>query len=113
MDKLLNKLNIDRDSMNAEEIATLERWVKQMSTTALSVADVKEYISNIVGNLERELFGYDKAPLTFWQHIFQKRKNRHIHARLQNYVLLRDFLTAPERARSFVEKQVSNLVDKT
>lgn len=113
MDKLLNKLNIDRDSMNAEEIATLERWVSQMAKTQISVKDVENYIGNMINTLERELFGFDNPPLTFWQHIFRKKRMKHTYARLQNYVLLRDFLTAPERARSFVEKQVSNLVDKS
>lgn len=106
MDELLQKFNIDRKTLTADEMVTLDKWAKALSTTQLSVVDVKQYLGTMIESLERELTGHDNPPVTFANLFFRGRRERHLKARLENYVLLRDFLTAPERARSYVEKQL-------
>ena len=107
MEEILRKFNIDRDSLNAVEMETLEKWSQALSQNILHVADVKTYIDAMIQSLEKELFN-DEAPMTFANLFFRKSRKRNKEARLHNYVLLRDFLTAPERARSFVEKQLNS-----
>lgn len=106
MEELLQKFNIDRKTLTADELATLDKWAKALSTQQLSVVDVKQYLATMIESLERELTGFENPPMTFANLLFRGRRERHLKARLQNYVLLRDFLTAPERARSYVEKQL-------
>lgn len=112
MDELLKKFSIDRNTLTADEIETLDRWAKALSTAQLSVTEVKAYISQMIESIERELTGFETPPLTFANLFFRSRRERHLKARLQNYVLLRDFLTAPERARSYVEKQLGAFTPK-
>ena len=85
---------------------TLDRWSKALSTAQLSVVDIQGYISTMIESVERELTNYEKPPMTFANIVFRKRRDKHLRARLENYILMRDFLTAPERARSYVEKQL-------
>lgn len=106
MDELLNKFNIDRKTLTTEELQTLDKWAKALSTQQLGITDVKGYIATMIEALERELTGHDNPPMTFANLFFRGRRERHLKARLYNYVMLRDFLTAPERARSYVEKQL-------
>lgn len=106
MDELLQKFKIDRNTLSSDELATLDKWAKALQTTQLSVVDVKGYLEQMIVSLEKELHGYDNPPMTFANLFFRKRRDRHMSARLQNYILLRDFLTAPERARTYVEKQL-------
>lgn len=108
MDEMLNKFGIKRETLNAEEIATLDKWAKALSVQQLHIGDVKNHVSAMIESLEKELHGYDGPPMTFANLFFRKRRERHMAARLQNYILLRDFLTAPEKARSYVEKQISS-----
>ena len=106
MEEILRKFNIDRESLNSVEMETLEKWSKALSQNVLHVHDIKNYIDTMITSLERDLFS-DEAPMTFANLFFRKSRKRNQEARLKNYVLLRDFLTAPERARSIVEKQLS------
>lgn len=106
MDELLKKFKIDRTTLTADELATLDKWAKALSTQQLSVSDVKQYINQMIDGAERELVGHQNPPMTFANLFFRGRRERHLKARIENYVMLRDFLTAPERARAYVEKQL-------
>ena len=106
MKTLLQKFKIDRSTLTSDELATLDRWAKALNGAQVSVTDVKSYIDAMIVSLERELTGHENPPMTFANLFFRKRRERHLKARLENYILLRDFLTAPERARSYVEKQL-------
>lgn len=108
MDELLIKLGLDRDSLNHEEIETLDRWAKALSVNQITPVDVKNYVNDMISALERDLFSHD-TPKSFVAFIFRKKRNRFQEARLYNYILLRDFLTAPDKARSYVEKHINNL----
>jgi Holliday junction resolvasome RuvABC ATP-dependent DNA helicase subunit len=108
MDELLNKFGIDRDSLNSQEAEILDQWSKQLNSMTLGVKDIENYISQMILALEKELLGYD-TPKTFTTYIFRGRRLKNIEARLYNYLLLKDFLTAPQKARDIMEKQILNL----
>lgn len=107
MHELLEKFKIDPDTLNDLEKETLDKWQKALAVQQLHIPDVKAYIDTMIESLEREITSFDNAPSTFAGIFFRRKKNRFALARLRNYVLLRDFLTSPEKARSYVEKQLS------
>jgi len=109
MDELLQKFNINRSTLSRDEIETLNKWASALDKKQLTISDTKEYIDAMIKAIELELTGNETPPTTFANLVFRNRRERHMKARLQNYVLLRDFLTAPERARSYVEKQLASL----
>ena len=107
-DELLEKAGITREKMNAEERETLERWAKQLSVKQLTPIEVKEYIDQMIKAVEKELAGYE-TPESFVAYLFRGKRMIYVKARLYNYLMLRDFLTAPEKARALVEKHITNL----
>lgn len=111
MDKILENFNIDRDTMNAEELRVLDEWAEKLRVTEISLTDVKRYIDSMINVTSRELAGED-YPKSFSHYFFRKRRERNLRARLYNYILLKDFLTAPDKARSYVEKHLKNLKPK-
>lgn len=107
-DELLKRSGLTRETLNSQERETLERWATQMSSEKLGVKEVTEYLSQMINGVERELAGYE-TPVSFTGWLFRGKRMRYLKARLYNYIMLRDFLTAPDRARSFVEKHITNL----
>lgn len=107
-DELLSKYGLTRETLTSIERETLERWAKQMSIEKVGVPEVQKYINEMISSIERELSGHETpASLTAW--LFRGKRMKHLHARLYNYIMLRDFLTAPEKARLFVEKHITNI----
>lgn len=106
---LLQKFNLNKDELTNEEMRTLETWQSQLAKAQMTVKDLEAYIEKMIFSVEQELTGYSESPTTLWSWLFRRKKHRFLMARLRNYVLLRDFLTAPERARSYVEKHIQNL----
>lgn len=107
-EELLKKSGLTRDTLNYMERETLERWATQMSGQTVGIREVQEYISSMISGVERELAGYE-TPASFTAWLFRGKRTRYLKARLYNYIMLRDFLTAPDKARSFVEKHITNL----
>lgn len=108
MEKLLEKFNIGRETLNHAELQTLDEWAARMKSAELKLEDVKGYISKMREGVIRELTG-EEYPKSLVQKLFRGRRERYLKARLYNYTLLYDFLTAPERAKSYVEKHFNNL----
>jgi hypothetical protein len=106
MEDLLKKFNIDTKTLTQDELQTLDKWANALSQKTVSTQDIAEHVSTMIESIERELTGHENPPITFANLLFRGRRERHLKARLQNYVVLRDFLTAPQRARSYVEKQL-------
>lgn len=108
MEELFAKFGLKREELNTQELETLERWAQSLSQTQITIADLKNYLTEMITALERELSGHD-YPKGFVQLFFRRKRENHLKARLYNYILLRDFLIAPEKARSYVEKHLNNL----
>lgn len=108
-DSILQRAGLTRDTLNAGERETLERWAKQLSTQQIGIRELNEYINQMITSLERELAGYEDTPTTFASIFFRGKRMKHVKARLYNYIMIRDFITAPDRARSYVEKHISNI----
>lgn len=111
MDELLQKFNLKRETLTTDEVLTLEKWSKSLATQQLHVADIRSYLDEMIASIEKNLYSYDTPPMTFANLVFKRRRKRHLEARLHNYILLRDFVTSPEKARAFVEKSLSQMAN--
>lgn len=108
IDELLKKYNVNRDDMSMDEIETLENWAKSLNSNELTIPILKNYIDQMVVSLQRELHGYE-TPKTWLHWFFRRKQYRHMEARLINYLLLVDFLSAPEKAKKFIENQIKQI----
>lgn len=108
MDKILEQYGLKREDLKAEELEVLDRWAQQVNQNSLSVVDIEGYIDNMIGILEDELFGY-KNPESFVELLFRKKRNIHLEARLRNYMLLKNVMTAPQKAQLRIQKQLEHL----
>src|SRR4051812_11028995 len=98
--QLLEKYNLSFDDLNAAERETLTKWADALKTKTLTLQNVKEYIDNCVIALGRQLADLDQ-PDNLWQWLTRKKRMVYVQARLKNYLMLQDFLTAPERAQKW------------
>lgn len=109
-EELLARFNLDRNHLTPDEAHTLNEWAKALSVQKITVTDIAEYVNQMITTLEKELHGYD-IPKSFVEFLFRRSRRRHLEARLQNLLLLRDVLEAPARAMKFVEKRMQSLRD--
>lgn len=108
---LLAKYGLEYKDLTQDEIDTLEKWSKAFAQRTLTLPDIKKHLDTMIDSIEREITGYDSPPhFTAW--LWRKRRMRHLHARLANLIVLRDFCSAPERAQEYVEKQLAQIVDR-
>lgn len=94
IDEFLNKLGINYEKLNEEEKRTLLNWLESISQAKISLEDVKVYVREMADNVSKELAEYE-VP---------RKKDIFLKARLRNYLLLLDFLTAPEKAQKSLER---------
>lgn len=108
IEELLHKFGIDRSTLTAVELDTLDNWARALQSKRLAPDDILGHINSMIEGIERELAGYD-VPQNFTAFIFRKKRHKNLEARLYNYIMLRDFLTSPEKAKKYVENQLKNL----
>lgn len=94
IDEFLSKLGISYEKLNEEEKRTLLNWLESLSQSKVSLEDVKNYIREMTDNVAKELSDCE----------LPKKKDIFLKARLRNYLLLLDFLTAPEKAQKSLER---------
>ena len=99
IDEFLSKFGITYEKLNEAERETLTGWLQNLSTQQITLEDIKTYIRKMVDGVARELC-VDELP---------KKKDIFLKARLRNYLLLYDFLTAPEEAQKSLERNIKNL----
>jgi len=97
--QLLRQRNINYEDLNTAEKETLENWENALKASELTIEKIRDYIGMMVTGVENELAAYD----------LPKEKDLLLKARLRNYILLRAFLTGPEKARKAMEQAVNNL----
>lgn len=112
MHDLLKKFNLKYEDLTPDEINTLNKWQQQLVSKQISLNDIKDHLNVMIEVLERELHGYD-TPKGFTDFLFRHKRNRNLEARLVNYLMLRDFVTAPDKAKAYIEKQLAQLSPKT
>lgn len=109
LDEIIAQFGLDKSKLTSEELATLTTWSSALSQNALTVKDIYDHVSSMVENIEHELSDPPKSMTDF---LFRKKRQAHLLARLQNYLMLRDFIMKPERARKYIEAQLKRLAPK-
>lgn len=108
MHELLAKFNLKFEDLTPDEVATLDKWAQALNSQEYTSRDILGYIESMIFSVEEEITS-NNSPKHFTELIFRKHRKRHLEARLQNYIHLRNFLTAPEKAKAYVEAQLKNL----
>lgn len=108
IEQYLEKHGLKRDQLTSEEVETLQNWVKLVQKNELKLSDVREYLNSMISQLEKEIANYEIEE-SWIQMLFRGRRMKYIRARLYNYLMLRDFLTAPERAKKYIERQLESI----
>ena len=106
-DVLLKKGISERD-LAEEEIKTLRKWQEQLNNNKLGIEDVEDHINEMIIGLEKELISH-KTPKNITALLFRNKRNKHLMARLQNYLLLRDMLETPKKMQQRMENQLKHL----
>jgi len=97
-DNFLSKFGLKYDDLREEEREYLVRMVERVSKKQVTVKDIEESIKGMIESVARELSSESLS----------RRKDVFLKARLKNYLLLYDILTAPEKAKKALEKQLKN-----
>ena len=105
---LLDKLNVKYEDLNTEEKATLDQWQKSLESNQLTVEGIKDHVRTLTEAVERELSDVQEYSTAIgW--ISNRKKDIFLKARLKNYLMLYDFLSAPEKARKYIEQSLTNI----
>jgi len=105
---LLEKFNLKFEDLTPDELATLDQWAAKLQGAEITVKDVERFVEALIGTVSRELASTE-TPASFAALLFRGKRERFLKARLHNLLALRDFLSGPEKARAFVDRQLSQL----
>jgi len=105
---LLEKFNLSLDDLTEAERTTLFSWMADLSKNTLTIEGVKHHVTALVEAVQHELAGIEE-PKHLFSWLFHRKRDVYLKARLKNYIMLRDFVTSPERAQKWIESQVATL----
>lgn len=111
LQELLSKFNLTYETLTTAERETLKGWIDNLATKTLTVDDIKAYVRRLIEGVERDLAGLEE-PDSFLQVFSRRRRTKYLLARLQNYLMLEDFLSGPDKARKWLEQQLQNIKPK-
>lgn len=101
LDKILEENGIKYEDLNPQERETYSQKVFEVQS--LSLGDLKDHIVNMKNSIALQLtssMGDGEIDI---------RKELILKARLQNYLLLEAFLTAPEKAEKAIRDSLKNI----
>ena len=93
---------VDFEKLNYKERESYQKIIDAYKTKALTVADFKVQITDLLFAVMRELVDIDKTA---------DERNIYLKARAKNYLFLMDILTAPEIAEKQM-KEVEARIEK-
>lgn len=108
LNQLLEKVGLKYEDLNSAEKETLRQWLEKVSQRQLSVEDIKTYIKQLIEAVEKQLADISETS-SFFSLLSSNKKDIYLKARLRNYLILNDFLTAPDRAKQYIEQQLTHI----
>lgn len=109
MQDILDKFGLKYEQLNSAEIDTLNSWMTKIDQKVVTVNDIKEMVSSMRNAVERELVNEPEFIYIFFFKCLN-RKQILLKARLQNYLLILDFLTSPEKAKEALNRAIEGMV---
>lgn len=106
--QLLEKHNLKYEDLNAAERETLDQWRKGLETNQLTVEGIKDHVAGLIEAVQKDLMEL-KESTSLWTALFGWKRDFYLKARLKNYIMLYDFLSAPDKARKYLEQSLNQL----
>lgn len=113
VENLLKQHNASLDDLSQDEMNAFFNLLKQAESKELDLPKFKVVLRDLITALEREFVVTDE-----WEYFFfgvfrrENRKHLYIKARLDNYLILENILSSPERARRAMEEVIERLGKK-
>lgn len=104
---LLENYGLKYEDLRSEERSTLEDMVRGMEANTLTIDIILEYINKLIYAVEEEMTAHN--PKTFIDWIYRNERRRNLDARLRAYILLREMLTSPIKARKALDRMMRNM----
>ena len=108
LSSLLEKFNVKYEDLNPAEKETLSQWYQALESNELTLAKVKEYLDSLIKAVEREMADVQEST-SIWLWLSHRKKDIFLKGRLKNYLMLHDFLSAPDKARKYIEQSLTNI----
>lgn len=108
LNSLLDKFNVKYEDLNPAEKETFHQWQQTLAKNQLTVEGIKDYLRSLIESVEKELADI-KESTSFWLFLYAWKKDFYLKARLKNYLILYDFLSAPDKARKYIEQSLNNI----
>jgi len=100
LDRVLEEEGLKYEDLNALERETYNQQIFQLQT--LTIGDLKDRLQDLINSIALQLSNMQVITNA------DKRKDDVLKARLQNYLLLVAFLTAPDKAEKAVRDSLKN-----
>jgi hypothetical protein len=108
IDGFLERFNLKYEQLTIAEKDTLTQLYENIQKSQITVPTVKEAIDQMREGVERALVETDEFDYFFFG-LFKRANRKHLilKARLWNYLVLSDMLSAPDRAKMALESALS------
>lgn len=107
--KILQDYGLSYQDFRIDERTELERMVTQAEMQQITLGDFKDHLDKLIAVVEDELTSYEvKTPIEWlWRN---KRRNA-LDARLRCYVMMRNFIVAPDKAREAITRAIAKVAE--
>jgi hypothetical protein len=105
---LLEKQGIKFEELNPAERETFQQWQKALAQNQLTVEGIKDYLKSLIEAVEKDLTDLKESTSLFTA-LFNWKRDFYLKARLKNYLMMYDFITAPDRAQKQIEQSIKNI----
>lgn len=104
----LQKHNLKYEQLNYLEKQTLEDTISFVEKHELNLEQFKDKMRELIDAVSEELAQFNQ-PATIWEYLFRPKRQEYLRARLKNYLILYNILTAPAKAKKLLEERISNI----
>ena len=110
---LLKKHNATLEDLTRDEMDAFFNLLKATESRQLDIPKITLYLRDLITALEKEFIVTDEWEYFFFG-LFRRESRKHLHmkARLENYLILENLVTSPERAKRAMEEVLERIGKK-
>lgn len=114
VEDLLKKHGATLEDLTRDEMDSFFNILKATEQRQLDLPKVKVYLRDLITALENEYIATDEWDYFFFG-LFRRENRKHlfIKARLQNYLVLENLVTSPERAKRAMDEILERIGKKS
>jgi hypothetical protein len=106
---LLENYGLSYKDFRGDEKEELIRMVSQTEAQNITLNDFLEHLTKLIAVVEDELTSYE--PKTILELLWRKKRRNALDARLRCYVLMRNFIVAPIKAREAISRAIEKVAE--